>query len=628
MAERLKNTLAFDLAPGASVELIHGLETSRPRPLGPDIIFLPSPDLSVVATLTTITLTNNGGTQLAGSVLVEAWHTIERAFDGEQNVDLPVKPYIVVSAESGNAPPIPPFSLANIIIYARQTGSDTTGDGRSIATAYRTFQRAVRDVPEFIPPAVRYTINITGLGDETFPTNYALPAWQGSRGIAFAEDGTGFNVTIIADQQPAAALTPAERTVTITASSANYFTKTISVTDTSQAWAPDSLKGYFASFGDPADPLISVIYGNTNDTLLLTGNDSDPVVLPPGEVMTITEPSARFITSSTEFGFTGGFRISDASSIVIFGVKIDVSDPEAGGLYASNSTLWIERSVLVNASFDCAPRQYYVISCYCPGGFFESRMYLSRGLVETPGRQFSFARPAQTGLLIHSGQVFLGTGVYIDNGLTDQAVGGIMTMSGVLIKGAPEDGVRFIGGQANISGLEVHDCGGNALSFIGPGKHVLQSVAGTGNAGVGVFSTDGVQVEARSMTGTGDQLTFVIDPDAGPIVILTKVGANFDKFSGQQTITIAGATSPANDGTFPAFGAIDADNFMFGNPNGVTEAFAGTWNIDPITVTGANAQQVGDLAPGAWPVAPFNVVDMFGGVNPNATGTGTRLFNK
>jgi hypothetical protein len=192
MAERLKNTLAFDLAPGASVAIPHGLCTSRPRPLGPDIIFVPSPDLSVTATTLTVTLTNNGGTPVVGSVLVEAWHTIERAFADTADEDLPVKPYIVVSAENGNEPPQPAFVSPPqlVTIYARSTGSDATGNGKTIPTAYRTVQRAARDVPTIVPGGVYYVIDATDLidgGPEALPPNYSLPVWKSGRGIQFSE---------------------------------------------------------------------------------------------------------------------------------------------------------------------------------------------------------------------------------------------------------------------------------------------------------------------------------------------------------------------------------------------------------------------------------------------------------
>jgi hypothetical protein len=214
MTERLKNTLAFDLAPGASVDLVHGLCTSRPRPLGPDVIFVPSPSLGVTATTLVVTLTNNGGTPLVGSVLVEAWHTIERAFADVNDEDLPVKPYIVVSAEAGNEPPQPAFvSPPQVVtIYARSTGSDAVGDGRTIPTAYRTVQRAVRDVPSFIPGGVYYVIDATGLiegGVEILPPNYELPAWKAPRVLAgedFDRNNYRGAVTLQADPRDVPAL--------------------------------------------------------------------------------------------------------------------------------------------------------------------------------------------------------------------------------------------------------------------------------------------------------------------------------------------------------------------------------------------------------------------------------------
>lgn len=78
------------------------------------------------------------------------------------------------------------------VIYARATGSDTAGDGTSIATAYRTVQRAALDVPLTIPGGVYYTINATDLiegGAEILPANYALPPWRSSVGLVGLEEG-------------------------------------------------------------------------------------------------------------------------------------------------------------------------------------------------------------------------------------------------------------------------------------------------------------------------------------------------------------------------------------------------------------------------------------------------------
>jgi hypothetical protein len=96
-----------------------------------------------------------------------------------------------------------------------------------------------------------------------------------------------------------------------------------------------------------------------------------------------------------------------------------------------------------------------------------------------------------------------------------------------------------------------------------------------------------------------------------------------------RTLTIASAANAVNDGTFPVFFVIDADTVAYGNPNGITEdPFLGDFTVDQVGVTGSAPQQVGELLAGAMPPPPFNIVDFFGGVNPAATGTGARLFNK
>src|SRR5262249_5826251 len=64
-------------------------------------------------------------------------------------------------------------------IFARQTGDDSTGDGSSL-NPYRTFQRAIRDVPPLISPGNQFDVDVTGLGLEVFPSGYQVPQIQSS----------------------------------------------------------------------------------------------------------------------------------------------------------------------------------------------------------------------------------------------------------------------------------------------------------------------------------------------------------------------------------------------------------------------------------------------------------------
>ena len=73
--------------------------------------------------------------------------------------------------------------------------------------------------------------------------------------------------------------------------------------------------------------------------------------------------------------------------------------------------------------------------------------------------------------------------------------------------------------------------------------------------------------------GTGD--SFAV---AAGVVTLTDAGATFTAADVGRFITIAGSTSPANDGTFLIEEFVDANNIKYTNASGVTEAFTGTWN--------------------------------------------------
>jgi hypothetical protein len=381
MAERLKNILAFaNLAPGASVVLPHDLNTGStgPRPIAPDIVFVPSPDLAVTASdALNITLMNQGAAPISGAVLVEAWHTIERAFNGVQNVDLPVKPYVVVSVENNNQPAWPPFpsNLPPKIIYANATGSDTTGDG-SQAKPFRTFQRGVQALPNPPLPGQRVILDITGLGSETLPANYALPSLQTCFGIEVTWSSpfvasyfpfmTMCGVDILA--RPKLATLAQGLNVlglaNITSVDVDPDTNLLAVTTNQNYGAADSLKGKLVQDGIG---LRGIIWHNTagaNSVLYLTiafAQDqfiaplfvSNPTGFPPGNppgfplpfgpTLQIVEQSAEFLTQKNPGDvLSGGFMVASCGGIGIRGVKIRRAVPGPG----FNTEVWGGRSIL------------------------------------------------------------------------------------------------------------------------------------------------------------------------------------------------------------------------------------------------------------------------------------------
>jgi len=272
MAPQLKNALAFNLAAGSTAVIPHNLNNGQ-LDLVPDIVFVPSADLDVSADDQAVTLVNRGGSLIAGSILVESWHTIERAFGAASNTALLPQPYIVVSAEGGNQPPQPVFGNAEVEIYARLSGSDATGDG-TFAKPYRTFKRAIRDVPSITPSGTIYKVDITGIGTETLPDQYEFPVFIGSEGIGnfdFAEEYFYYysTVNVVADPKLATLATGSNLITAAVASVPTAATGLKKLTVAGAGWTPGDLVGKFCiSAGSPTEH--SVIWQNTATEIWLT----------------------------------------------------------------------------------------------------------------------------------------------------------------------------------------------------------------------------------------------------------------------------------------------------------------------------------------------------------------------
>jgi hypothetical protein len=542
-SQRLKNTLSFtNLAPGASVVLPHGLRTSRPRPLAPDIIFIPTPDLEVLTDAFEVTLTNVGGDTLSGAILVEAWHTIERTFDGVQNENLTVKPYIVVSVEQGNQPPQPPFELTTKTIYARLTGSDTTGDGRSIATAYRTFQRAIRDVPSIPPPGARYIVDITGIGTEALPDFYVLPTvifptidYQNDATFPYFYSGAGLRIRAL----PQLASTISAADAVINAGAGATITKdpdtrliTLSIPTQRTSWTTANLKNKHLIRTIGAHQADCVIVAATNapglSTLLLTqkadsfngviqGNGGPavgPVFFQPGAVLQIVEQSAILeggaapkIDFPNEFAFAG--IISTCNSIAFQGLGFTnrAGEVALGLLNCPNTpielcnvagisgqgptgTYWLYANgsvfsygvVAVNCSF-------FSSACHFDGdaaGFFF--FYIANA---TP-QSFAEAIMSNCGPFTPGEQ----------NGLP--IVCNVVFQNVLMQGGAAGAGVLVRGGRAVLESVKINNALGNAVDVLEGGIAKFTEVTGTGNAGFGAFIDDGSHLQVDALTTVGN----------------------------------------------------------------------------------------------------------------------------
>lgn len=85
---------------------------------------------------------------------------------------------------------------------------------------------------------------------------------------------------------------------------------------------------------------------------------------------------------------------------------------------------------------------------------------------------------------------------------------------------------------------------------------------------------------AQTSTGTGDSFAF-----ASPTVTLTDAGASFTSADIGRFITIAGATTGGNNGTFLIESVPTGTTLTYTNSSGAAEAYTGTWTInEPYTL--------------------------------------------
>ena len=94
------------------------------------------------------------------------------------------------------------------------------------------------------------------------------------------------------------------------------------------------------------------------------------------------------------------------------------------------------------------------------------------------------------------------------------------------------------------------------------------------------LSEENTSTGTQQSTGTGDSFAF-----ASPTVTLTDAGASFTSADIGRFITIAGATTGGNNGTFLIEGVPTGTTLTYTNTSGVAEAYTGTWTInDPYSL--------------------------------------------
>ena len=410
-----------------------------------------------------------------------------------------------------------PFVVSTTTIYARIFGDDETGDGMSIATAYRTFQRAMLDVPRLIPEGERFFVDITGIGTEILPDGYVIPNQTASApDLDFGSPYFPFvlALNIQAEPQPVS-LVPASDAVLngadfVTSLDPNTGLATLTLTGPARAsWGVDGLKGKFV-----------VGAGGGFDTGVITSNTTTAIEISiaggaPTAPIQIMEPSATLAGDAPPpFLFRGGLSAYGPIGLGLGGIRI----PQApsgifgAGLLMINATSMVAMLCdLENPELDFG---FYILSqCYVHrvgvGGnntSFHGGVTRITGLLEGP-----VTLSAMDGFSIQSSVV---DGVSIDprdffDFIASGELGALLVLS-TEFRNAPagtRGAIVFHGGTGFLGNVNFK---GNFSDDVivfdkGQGYLELESVQGPaadnpGVAGVGIRTNDGAYVEVDGAT--------------------------------------------------------------------------------------------------------------------------------
>ncbi len=432
-----------------------------------------------------------------------------------------------------------PFALSVETVYANATGSDTAGDGKTPATAYRTFQRAAEAVPLVLAAGQRFILDITDLGVEILPFGYTLPAIQ-TPTLAYDNDYTipyffyAAALTIRAIPQLVAALPPADAVIDALAGamiSADPDTGLITLTLSAPraSWDADALKGKMVIRTIGSYLASSAIRGSTTTTLTICNNAANfnggvgALVLASGEVLELVEPSAELqgpggpgpVIDITGIDAWGSLS-AQISSIGFQGIKFT----QPGSFFPLALTL----SDGVNTALELCDIQGF--QTQGPNGMYF--LSISGSVVRDvvlPVQSAAFFQACFITDVVYFYMVAV-MHSFINTIVADSASiqGGFQfgapialnaLFNGVLIEGSVAgfssspngDAIYLTQGRVDLTNVQINGAQGSALNLEqGVAYAKLTNVTGTGNGGQGVIAADGaiVQITDDATLVTGD----------------------------------------------------------------------------------------------------------------------------
>ncbi len=174
MATRLKQIISVvALGAGVTQAFPHGLNWCN-RPVVPDICFVNDNDIGselkvVSATTTTVSILNTGAAAVTAFVLIESWHTIDRAFGASATAALTPQPFVPARGAAGgidvDEEGVPVVTAATVLDFVGPgvTVTDVAGVATVTLGGGTTSTITVANTPYTILPTDDYLfVNTTG----------------------------------------------------------------------------------------------------------------------------------------------------------------------------------------------------------------------------------------------------------------------------------------------------------------------------------------------------------------------------------------------------------------------------------------------------------------------------------